>query len=839
MTRSRRILLALVALVVVAVLVAVGLSLRWLGGGRAQRSGVAEIPGLSAPVEVRWDRRGVPYCEAESAEDLAAALGWLHANDRFTQMELGRRLAAGRLAELQGVGRRALSVDREHRTLRFAHTAERLWRSAGEETRAWLQAYAGGVNAWLDRRGAGDLPPDLALLGGDDFRPEPWRPQDSLAFVLLMANDMSFWNDRPEEEHFRWLRELGVERTLDLAGADHPVPPEVVALAAELEGAESDGERRQEERSSPGGLEPLTADPVDAPGSNNWAVGGSRSASGAPLVANDPHLGHALPGTWYQAHLRSPGYEAAGMTLPGVPGVVVGRGPDVAWSLTNAMLDDHDLFLEEVSQGPDGSPRVRRGDGWLLVEVVEERLEVAGGEGEVLELLATDLGPLLPADPVSGLPARSLAWTVYRTPEDASADPLAAFLALARAATVAEARQGLRGYVGPAMNLVMADRQGGLLWTVLGRVPVRLRGDGWLPVPGWDESYGWSGLRPAEANPSEVNPATDLLVTANHHVAPANYPLPMPADYDGDFRARRIRELLLAGEGWRAADMAAVQTDAVDLYAREVVAAALAARDAAADTGGESTAEADRADRAAALLRRWNGQMGLASDDGGEAGGSDGEVGAPALFAYFERELRRGIFADEAHAHGLELFDDRERLLWALRGEMSPAWFDDVSTPEVTEDRSTLMRAALATAWQRADERWGGDPAGWDFGDLHALTLKHPLSDVPVLGRVFDRGPFPMAGSSTTVGVAGGRWSGDDLPVVHGASMRWVTDLADPDATLAVLPAGQAGHPRDPHYDDQTTAYLAGELYPFPWSDEAIAAASVSRLTLRPTAPGP
>ncbi len=701
-------------------------------------------------------------------------------------------------------------------------------------------SYARGVNAWLDRRGAGDLPPDLVLVGGSEFRPEPWRPQDSLAFVMLMANDLSFWNDRPEEAHFRWLGELGVERTLDLARGPRHVPPGIAELAAraaqEAPGTERGGdEDGGDGRGAKGAGDGMKGSPdelpepkvVGNPGSNNWAVGGSRTASGAPLVANDPHLPYRLPGTWYQVLLRSPGYEAAGMTLPGIPGVVIGRGPDVAWVLTNVMLDDHDLFVEELSEGPGGEPRVRRGDGWQAVEVSEERLEVAGGEGEVLELRATDRGPLLPADPDRGLPPRSLAWTMYEAPGDAAADPMSALLAIARAGSIADVPRSIAGYVGPAQNLVVADRHGGLLWTVLGRVPERRRGDGWLPAPGWDASYGWDGLRPVADNPKLVAPADDLLITANNRIVSPDDPRAIPADYDSDHRARRIRQLLRRGDDWRAEEMAALQVDRVDLYARDVVAAALKGLDE-----DELAAAGEPARRAADLLRRWNGRMAARNPDS-----TTPAAGAPALFAFFERELRRAVFGDEAAAHGLEPFDDRDRLLWVLRGDLSAEWFDDVGTPDVVEDRGATVGAALAAAWRRAQGRWGSDPAEWHYGDLNTLTLDHPLGDVPVLGGLFRRGPYPVSGSSTTVGVFGGRWRGDGLEVVHGASMRFVVDLGRPDSMLTVLPAGQAGHPRDPHYDDQTEGYLAGRLFPFPWSDEAVEEAAVSRMTLQPESP--
>ncbi len=786
----RRLLLAAALLVALVAVAAAAAGWWWSHGGAPQRSGRATLPGLAAAVDVRWDARGVPYVRARSVEDLAAALGWLHANDRLTQMELGRRLAAGRLAEL--VGARAVATDRAQRTLRLRPAAERLWHGAGAESRRWLAAYARGVNAWLAARG-GDLPPGLRLLAGPGFRPEPWSPVDSLSFVFLMGEDLSFWAGRPEEERFLWLRELGPERTRDLLGGDPFVPPEILALAREQ------GPWRG----------PAAAPPAGSPGSNNWALGPGRTASGAPVVANDPHLPLRLPGTWYQASLRAPGYAAAGMTLPGLPGVVIGRGREVAWGLTNVMLDDHDLFFERVEAAPGGGERVRRGDGWAPVTVERETIRVRGAAPVEVELRRTDRGPLLPADELRDLPPRSLAWTLY-----APGDPLSAFLALARAPGLAAVARSIGGYAGPAQNLVVADRDGGILWTVLGRVPERARGDGRLPSPGWVPAYGWRGLRDRAANPARVSPPEGLLVTANDRVAPRSYPFPLTAEYDTPHRARRIRQLLTAGGPWRVGDLPAVQGDVVSLYAREVVAGLPAA---AAD-------EPAAARRARRLLAGWDGTM--ASRDAAGA-----PLPAAALFAFLERRLREGIFGDEAAAHHLAPLADRERLLRALAGDLDPAWFDDVSTPR-RETAAEVAGRALAAAWGDAVARWGEDSAHWDYEAIHTLTLRHPLGTAPLVGRLFDRGPFPVPGSATTVDAAGGRWRDGVLEVTYGPSMRWATDLGRPDATYAVLPAGQSGHPFDPHYDDQIDAYRRGAVFPFPWSDAAIDAVTVSRLSL-------
>lgn len=808
--RSKLVVSAALVLVAVLVLAATGGFWWWSRGGRPQRAGEAAAP-VSAPVTVRWDARGVPYVEAASEDDLAAALGWLHANDRMTQMELGRRLAAGRIAEL--VGAAAVPVDTESRRMRFRAGAERLWQDAGPASRRWLVHYARGVNAWLAARD-GDLPPGLRLLGGPGFRPEPWTPVDSLSFVFLMGQDLSFWAGRPEEERFRWLAALGEERVRDLLGGELHVPAEIAALAAAAPPPELAG------RATAGGAAPGGG----SPGSNNWALAGERTASGAPLLANDPHLPLALPGTWYMVHLRAPGLETAGFSLPGVPGIVIGRGRAVAWALTNVMLDDHDLFFERVRRGPDGGETVQRGAAWVAVDSATETIAVDGGRPVEVEVRWTDHGPLLPAEPERGLPERSLAWTLHH-----GGDPLAAFLGLARAESLADAMAAVGSYTGPAQNLVAAHPEGGILWTVLGRVPHRRAGDGRLPAPGWAAEYGWDGLRPRGTAPAIVAPPEGLIVTANARVQPADHPFPMTADYDTAHRAERIRQRLLAATtGWDVAATAALQLDVVSLYAREMLVHALAALP-------DELPPALEADAAAArdLFGAWDGTM--ASRDGASPDEPGRPQPAAALFAFFVRRFEAAAFADEEAAYGVEDLADRERLLWVLDGTMSEAWLDDVSTPAV-ETKGEVVAAALAAAWRDAVAALGADPGGWDYEEMHRLRLAHPLGRAPLLGRFFDRGPFPVPGSATTVAAFGARWDGDRQHVTYGPSMRWVVDLADPDSAVAVLPAGQSGHPFDPHYDDQVDAYLAGRTYPFPWTAEAIGRQAVERLVLRPEA---
>lgn len=785
--------------------------------GMPARMGAHPVTGLDATVTVRWDEWGVPHVNADSQEDLARAMGWLHANDRMTQMELGRRAASGTLSEI--VGEPAIEQDIYFHTLGFPEAAEKLWQSASEDSKKMLEAYAEGVNAWLLER-KGRVTPGLKILGAD---PGPWTPQDSLRFALLMAQDLSFWNQRPEEERFQWLRAFGPEGVRDLLGdPDLHVPEAILELAGQkVEHAAAPSAPvapsapgdltgltglTDKEQSDSANTEPnpeptlLDGDPP-SPGSNNWLIGGSRTESGKPLLANDPHLGLFLPSVWYQVQLRSPTYEAAGMTLPGTPGVVIGRGPAIAWAFTNTMLDDHDIFFEQVNdQG-----QVLRGESWQ--DVVEEKrsLLLRDGSRHAFTIRRTDIGPLLDADPKRGLPARSVAWTAHYP-----GDPIAALVNLARAETPEQAQAAIEGYVCPAQNLVAGFPNGDLLYTVLGRVPDRKRGDGRLPAPAWDPTYGWNGLRPRPTNPTMVNPEDDLIVTANHDIRPKGYALPLTAEFFAPFRADRIRESLLAKEKWDRQSFADLQLDAHSLFAVDLVEILKA----------EAPFEGD-AQSAFETLSAWDGTM--------------APKGPAGLFALLSRELSAQIFADESTAAELEhSVSHRDRVHRVLRGDMSQSWLDNVKT-EAVEDRHAILQSSLEKAWQTAEQHWSGRTSQWDYGWLHSLRLNHRLDAVPFYGGWTRRGPYPVAGSSTTILAFGSRWREDGRQhITYGPSMRWIVDWSEPDRAWAVLPGGQSGHPSDRHYDDQIRPYLDGELHVAPWSEEAIAEATKREMTLEP-----
>lgn len=760
----------------------------WRSGGRPQRSGEARIAALSARVEVRFDERAVPHVRATSLADATRALGWLHANDRIGQMELMRRYVRGRLSEI--VGESAARSDRTVRELRFPQTVEALHGALGDESRAVLEAYAQGVNSWLEARG-GDLPPDLRMLRA---LPEPWSARDSLCVQMMMSQMLSHSVAR-ELVRLSWVEALGARKAGLLIGDALTNVPTASLDAAVREYAE---------RARP------STSPATSPtsnGSNNWAVDASRSADGHALVANDPHLNLGLPSIWFQAQIRCPQYEAAGFTIPGLPLIVIGQGPQLAWGFTNTELDVCDAFIERLSE--DGKS-VERDGAFTPIRVQRERIVVRGAADLEFDALSTEIGPLL----TWGRDLRySLAWTGH-----AAFDPVAPFLALARASGVNDVPAAVHDFVGPPQNLVCGDASGAISFTLLGRNVERGVGDGRVPLLARDTAHHWRGLRPREDAPSSTRPATGALVTANNDTRPAGASYPYPLDAAVDHRFLRIAAQLEGGRDWRPDSLGALQTDSVSLYAREVAAALV-------EVGSiPGPAVEPDAQRALDVLATWDGDMALR--------------GTSALYHLVEARidewltavLRRGLSHPERDRVRLEALYGRLDEPFLASGE---AALSGMAT------RRTALLELLAAAWREGVAAFGPDVATWRYGELHVWKPEHRLGAVPVLGRFFEVGEFEVPGAGTSPCVFAGprRRETGALPrtqVAHGASVRWVADCGAPGNSLAVLPGGQSGHPFDPHYADQLGAFLAGRLYPLHWSDVDIERAAVSTLVLAP-----
>ena len=731
------------------------------------------LPGLDAPVEIAFDRWGVPHIRASSRRDALFAEGYAHARDRFFQMELGRRAAFGRLAEL--LGEAALPSDVKLRRWCLGRTAVRQLGELDAETLAVLDAYVAGVNAAIATRGAIGLAPELAFLGADI---EPWRAADTVGIGLLTELSLTFAAGE-ELKRAAELRGLGPDRAVALW-----------RWSAEQAAAWIPGDGG---RAAPRTERDVVLPPASSIGSNNWTLAGARTSTGLPLLANDIHLGVANPSTWYEAHLEAPGLALAGGTIPGTPGLIFGHNADLAWGFTMVVLDDQDLFTLQLD--PTGR-RERIGREWRDLALYEEQIAVRGRrEPEKVTVRVSIHGPVVREEKGEVL---AMSWTALVGPS-----PLPCFLRLNEATSVAEGAAAFAECGAPAMNLVMADRGGHIRWQVIGKVPVRGRGAGRLPAPGWDPDWQWRGLRPFGENPYLEDPPGGELATANHDpFAERDFPPPaFPGEFAAPWRVRTIRSALASRERWDVDGSLELQLSVDNPQARELL---VRLRPHLERIGTP----------AAQRLLAWNGRMDIGSPDA-------------LLWAEFLREFERRVGGDEAGRSGLPSTPIRgNELLELLEGSLDPAWWDDVTTPTV-EGAQQIIGSALAAAGSRVGSgRWG---------DAHVVSFHHPLGSIPLLGALLDRGPFPVGGGAPCVDATAYSAQGRTFEVIALPSQRLVADLADWDRSVFTLPLGQSGHFLSRFAADQTPDWLAGRVHPMAWSHDAVRDSTIATVRLEPS----
>lgn len=733
--------------VLVLLLVALALGALWLTLPPSRQA--ARIAGLDGPVGITFDADMVPRIQATSELDAAAALGFVHARDRLFQMELMRRAASGRLSEVAGAA--TLRLDRTMRTLGLRRRAIADLATLPAGARAALEAYARGVNAWIEMKGR-FAAPEFLVLGA----PEPWQPVDS----LLWAKTMGLWlsmNWRQELLRQALAGKLPPARLDQLwpHGAGAP-PPD--AMAQPLTQFAATAARLVS--GLPVFPEAYTAPPT---ASNEWAVDGRHTATGAPLLAGDPHLGFSFPGIWYLARIDFPGGTLAGATAPGVPFMVLGHNGKIAWTFTTTGADVQDVFTEAQA----GPGRYQTPEGPAPFAVREERIAVRGEPDQVLTVRETRHGPVVsdlddPSGPVMAVAMGNL------QPGDTAA---AGLLALNHAATVQEAGLAAVAISSPVQNLLVADpRTIGMF--VTGRVPVRKAGDGSAPVPG-DGSHDWIGWAAGTRLPHSVSPASGRLVNANEPVAGDGFPVFMGRDAFGDWRARRIREMLAGSDRHTPAGFAAMQADTVDTFARQVLPLL---------KGLPGTAS--RSAEALALLRDWDGSAAM-------------DQPQPLIFnawmnAFHDAVLRR---AGIGSGLGAPVSD-------FVAFVLSPS-----GSPWCGGDCAPMLRDTLDAAVRSLGARFGDDPAAWRWGDAHQAIFAHPiLRTLPVLGALTTIS-VPSPGDDDTVDRGG---TNALLQSVHGAAYRSVYDLSDLDRSLFMMAPGQSGNPLSAHARDLVTRWRDG-----------------------------
>ncbi|SEK43232.1 penicillin amidase [Nonomuraea pusilla] len=794
-----------------------------------QVDGTLRLPGLSRPVEIYRDKSGIPHIYADSPADLFMAQGFVHAQDRFYEMDFRRHITAGRLSELFGAA--TLDNDKAIRTMGWRRVAEQELPELAIQTQDYLAAYAKGVNAWLSANpNASDRSLEYSVLKvqNGSYQPEQWTSVDSLAWLKAMAWDLRS-NMEDEIDRALALTKLPKERVEQL----YPGYPYDRHAPIVTEGAIDQGrfDQRAEPRlrTSPTTLAqaartldavPSTMSTADRAGvgSNSWVVSGEHTESGKPLLANDPHLSAQMPSVWYQAglHCRKLSaecpYDVTGFTFSGVPGVIIGHTDKIAWGFTNLGPDVADLFLEKVT----GDTYLYKGEQ-VKLETRQEQIKVAGGKTVTIKVRGTRHGPLINevmenARPSGEANAVALQWTALMPGRTADA-----IFALNRAGDWDEFRAAAALFEVPAQNLVYADTSGRIGYQAPGRVPVREGGDGTWPVPGWTGEYDWKAAPiPYDQLPSVENPADGFIVTANNAVIdPDRYQPLLTKDWAYGYRSQRIRERIEAAVKNGKIDagtMADIQRDDRNEFADTLIPALMRV-----GLAGPSV-------RARDLLKDWDRRQGLGS--------------APA--AYFNavwRHLLKLTFDDDlpeaAHPAGGDRWYEVVRRL--LDAPDDPYW-DDTATANVTETRDDILRQAMASAYQELAETLGEDVKAWRWGDLHTLELTNGslgTSGIAPVEALFNRGPLAVPGGKDAVNATG--WNvqnGYEITAVP--SMRMVVDLSDLDRSQWINLTGASGHAFHQNYWDQAELWAKGELLPMLSKPESVRKAAAHTLRLTP-----
>lgn len=866
--RIGRIAFLVVAGIIVIAVAAAFFVTRTIQRSFPQTEGDLELDGLRAEVTVQRDDRGIPTITADSTDDLFYAQGFVHAQDRFFEMDFRRHVTAGRVAEMFGESQ--AGTDAFLRTLGWRKVAEAEVEAMDDTTRGYYEAYSDGVNAYLASRSGAELSLEYAVIGlqNPDYAPEPWEPADSVAWLKAMAWDLR-GNIEDETERSLLAAELsdggapGAATTSDVLAKLYPDYPfgenpvivpkisTVPALETDAEPAvfttteETDGEIQQasttiewEQASSVvEAASALVGDIGEGIGSNSWVVSGDLTETGMPLLANDPHLGASLPSVWYQVQLKCSTvdeecpFDVGGFSFSGLPGIVIGHNQKVAWGFTNLTTDVTDLYIERV----EGDQYWR--DGALVpLEESTETIKVAGGDDIELTIRSTVHGPIISGltddftalgdDPEPALDAEASAPTVAPPgPDDAeyavslrwtALDPgtaATAIFALSTAQDFDDFRYAASLFDVPAQNLIYADTEGNIGYQTPGRLPIRGAGDGWMPQPGWDSAYDWTGFIPFEELPVSYNPNSGYIVTANNAIVTDDYAYFLSRDWDYGYRAARIAHLLerrAAVAPLTADDMREIQMDN-EMWIGTQLATAMA--DVDVSGGGPS--------EAVALLESWDGQNNASS-------------AAAAYANVLWSNLVQNIFAEREQPLPI----DGQGRLFTVVSDMLADPSDALWTNEKidVDGMDQMLALSAEEAYDELAALQGTTVSRWNWGDLHAITLTSDTlgsSGIAPIEALFNRGPFAVGGGASVVNATG--WElGVSYATTTVPSMRMVIDLSDFDASTWNHLTGASGHAFDAHYTDQTADWAAGIQRPWAYSAKAVQAAAVNTLVLTP-----
>jgi penicillin amidase len=848
MQTFRRILGWLGLLILVIAIAAGGLGVYTVRRSFPQTSGTLRVAGLRGAVDIYRDAHGIPHIYADTNHDLFFAQGYVHAQDRFYQMDFWRHQTAGRLSELYGD---RSGTDKFLRTVGWRRVAQQEYASADPDTKAALDAFAEGVNAYLTSRPAADLSLEYSILGINGlahYKPEPWSGVDTLAWGKAMAWDLG-GNLGEEIQRAELIQFLGADRTAEFMPlfdfARHPVIVPDPAIGA-LDFSPVRAQLREVNATIGGYFKGI--------GSNNWVVAGRRTVSGQPLLANDPHLSIQMPAIWYQngLHCRTVTqdcpYDVVGYSLPGVPAVIIGHNARIAWGVTNVGPDVQDLFIEKIN--PANPNQYEVNGQWVDMTIIEETITVKGEIKPDPDNPAKDLGTYNPATNTSRVTVTirytrhgPLITDVYGLQDFAknpgvgeagatygvalrwtALDPGTLFesvFRVNRAQNFEQFREALSYWDVPSQNFVYADVDGNIGYQMPGNVPIRKNGDGTVPVPGWTDDYEWERFIPFDELPYSYNPPQGYIATANQAVVGPEYPYLISTSWDEGYRGERINALIEATPKHTQATLAAIQGDNKNLGAVDIVPHLLNAFE---DTHAATPEQA----LALAALAHWDFQMHMDSRPA-------------ALYASFLKALVDDVFRDDVPedywpASGPSSW----QILQPLLTQPDSWWWDDKGTAEV-ETRDDLLRRAWGEGLAALDAR-GLSASTATWGQLHTATFRNATlgnSGVAPIEALFNRGPFPTSGGSGIVNATSYNSNNDgagDNPyrVTSVPSQRMVIDMGNFDQMWSIHTTGASGHAFHPNYIDQADLWRAIDHLIFPWSVEAVAQSAEAHLILKP-----
>lgn len=801
--------------------------------------GTISLTGPDGLIDIVRDRDAVPHILATTKHDALFGLGYVHAQDRLWEMEFQRRVGMGRLSEI--FGEVTVPQDRFLRTVGFGRAARRTWEALAPAARAQIDAYVAGVNAFISMHHGRSLPPEFSLLR---FEPAPWDGADVIVWVKMMAWDLSR-NYTFELLRSDIRRAVGPQKMSDLM---RPYDDSALNI---LSADDMPWLRRDQPRPTmtgqTGSLAPGAFDALvsalsyghpavaalllggatsDALGSNNWVVDGTMTASGRPLLANDPHLDAHIPSIWYLAHLSAGDFDVIGATLPGTPAVAIGRNKFIAWGETNVGADVEDLYREHLD--PSGTKAEFRGQFEPLT-LTHEIIHIKGGLTAEVDVRSTRHGPLVsdalnflnvtaasrrheaPPAPLEPLAFR---WTAL----DADDTTIDAFLHLNEARNWSDFTTALGEFVVPAQNFVYADVDGHIGYYAPARIPIRAHGDGSEPAEGWTGDAEWTGWVPFDQLPHAYDPPEHFIVTANNRPAPGDYPFVLSTEWTEPFRAGRIAQLIRdkAAHGKLTPDdFASIQADTFSPQASSLLPTLLER----VHPHNQATSDA------VARLRRWNSDV---SGDSAEA----------AIFEAWFSKLTPSLVSDELGALTARDYLRADRTSFVARflehtlGSRDNPWCDDVRTPQ-RETCDDIVTTSLDEAMADLTRRLGGDLSGWRWSTLHHAIFPHQGLDSVGLLRPFLSRSVPSAGDWSTVDV--GATAADALYEQHAVpGYRQIVDLSPKNDSRFLDAVGQSGHFLSPHYADFLPDWRAVKHRPMRMTREAIELGAIGHLTLVP-----